>query len=238
MAIALDANLGTNQLTASGTSITLTTAAAAAAGSRVILMIGYFSGGTVTSVSGGGLTWVEDMESTAASPGLAVYSADAPSGLAVSTVLTVTFDAAVSGRKVTGASFTGLAGGSSGYLSGTPPATDTASGGTAWATPSHTPADADALLISLVFLDIFVACTATVTSPALELHDLQQGTASMMVTGYRIVSSIASYSIAGTFSAAGNTHRHGIVAYKAAGAGGGGSAEVGFNRRRRQRRRF
>jgi hypothetical protein len=99
MAIAFDASLGGTAFT-TGTSTTAahTTTAAAAAGSRIIVCVGDFSPTvTVSSVSGGGLTWVKDAQDSTTTSGHsargAVFSADAPSGLASGTTITATYSA-------------------------------------------------------------------------------------------------------------------------------------------------
>jgi hypothetical protein len=224
MAIAFDASLGGTAFT-TGTSTTAahTTTAAAAAGSRIIVCVGDFSPTvTVSSVSGGGLTWVKDAQDSTTTSGHsargAVFSADAPAGLASGTTITATYSATTDARWICAQSFTGLATGASGYLTGTPPAATVAFGGTTFTLPSITPADADALIFGMISLDSVTADVVSWTSTgANEIQTIFNGTTTEGAsTGYRIVSSIAAYALAGTFSVAPGEQGYNSVAYKAA----------------------
>jgi hypothetical protein len=221
MAIAFDASLGGTAFT-TGTSTTAahTTTAAAAAGSRIIVCVGDFNATvTVSSVSGGGLTWVKDEEdATGHNARGAVFSADAPSGLASGTTITATYSATADSRWICAQSFTGIATGASGYLTGTPPTATNAFGGTTFTLPSITPADANALIFGLISLDGVTADVVSWTSTgANEIQTIFNATTTEGgSTGYRIVSSIAAYALAGTFSVAPGEQGYNSVAYKAA----------------------
>jgi hypothetical protein len=124
----------------------------------------------------------------------------------------------VDARWICAQSFTGLATGASGYLTGTPPAATVAFGGTTFTLPSITPADADALIFGMISLDSVTADVVSWTSTgANEIQTIFNGTTTEGAsTGYRIVSSIAAYALAGTFSVAPGEQGYNSVAYKAA----------------------
>ena len=217
MAIALDTSLGTVG-GRTGTSWVLTTSAAAAVG-RIILGVSWFTSTiTVSSVSGGGLTWVIDKQSaTDSGEMLAFVSADAPSGLASSTAITVTPSASLGNTSgiITAGSFIGLETGASGYLTGTPPAPDTTFSGSTWTSPNITTADADALIYAISANDGVTPFSSTATTGT-ELHDHHDSTATQtQTTVYRIVSSTGTYNCAGTWSGTLGENRRGTVAYKA-----------------------
>jgi hypothetical protein len=95
MAIAFDQDLGSNNSGGgSSNTVTLTTSATASAGTRIVVWASaYAITNTVDSCSGGGLTWVRDLNVSPGSnnPQGAFFSADAPAGLPSGTVLTVTY---------------------------------------------------------------------------------------------------------------------------------------------------
>jgi hypothetical protein len=226
VAIAFDVSLGgTAFTTGSSTTAAHTTTATAAAGSRIIICAGDFSPTiTLSSVSGGGLTWVVDEQDSTTTSGHSarggVASADCPAGLASGTTITATFSATADARWICAQSFTGLATGAAGYLSATSPAATVAFGGTTFTLPSITPADADALIFGMVSLDSVTSDVVSWTSTSTtEIQTVFNGTTTEGVsTGYRIVSSIAGYALSGTFSLAPGEQGYNSVAYKA-GAG-------------------
>lgn len=94
MAITVDvANLGTATQDAAATSMSLTTTGTVTSGGFIVLGCGRF--GSVshpTGVSGGGLSWtVEQDQWKAGGPGFTLAWAQAPSGLASNTAITITF---------------------------------------------------------------------------------------------------------------------------------------------------
>lgn len=209
MAIALDADLGSSSV-----STTLTTSAAAAAGSRVIVFVAYADPvETCTGATGGGLTWVVDKQVlTAAQNGLVILSADAPSGLASSTVITPTFSGTGADfvNTIAAASFTGLATGASGYVDTTAVAVDDFE--EVWATNNFVTTNADDLLVC-ISSSIGSAGSNTPTAPASEIHDVAGD--GKNATEYRIVSATGTYTLAGTWSIAVAQQINIGVAYKA-----------------------
>jgi hypothetical protein len=109
--IAFDKNLGTFAQNAGGATMKLTTTAAAAANTRVFAFV-VWSGAsqTLTSVSGGGLTWTVDSQfKDPANYHVAIASANAPSGLATKTAIQATFSASTSHGDLAAVSFSGIA---------------------------------------------------------------------------------------------------------------------------------
>jgi hypothetical protein len=120
MAIVFDATLHAGVTNAAS----VTTSAAAASGSRIFLFIwDYDPAAVCTGASGGGLTWVVDHTGNFSADGgthVWILSADAPSGLASSTVITPAWSTGVDfGPGMAVHSWTGLATGASGYVDAT-----------------------------------------------------------------------------------------------------------------------
>src|SRR3954468_10351245 len=92
MAVTLDTTLGTGNSSGAATT-TITTTAAVASGGRILVMGGRFwAGNTNFTVSGGGLTWAEDVTLyNGSNVRFSIWSAAAASGLASSTALTITY---------------------------------------------------------------------------------------------------------------------------------------------------
>lgn len=217
-AIALDRSaIGTGVANnAAGASIAITTNVTVAAGGFVVMLVSWFDAAvTLSSGSGGGLTWTVDQQQANGSDRLGVMSAPAPAGLASSTTITANFSAsAAGGRAIGGCSFTGVD--SAG-------ATDGKSGNTSniWTTATLATANANDLLISAAMSD-GVNGGATATSPATLLTAWGDATANTTwALIYRIVSSTGSYSLTGAWTPTNGTAGASIiVAYKAAAAAG------------------
>lgn len=229
MAIALDTLLGSRGYApgSSSTSFNFTTTAAVASGAFIVVSWGYFPtpNASVSSVSGGGLTWTVDKSGigeTGSFPGggttVGFASAQAPSGLASGTTITVNLSGTTDPDVVVGgASFTGVA--TSSPVDGTPPSlTGTDGSGTGWATTSQTLA-AGSLLVGVCYHPLSgSSLTNTPTSPAAEIFDTSDGIGGVAVMEYRVAGSGGSYNVAGTWS--GNAQcLFGSVAYLAAAGG-------------------
>ena len=214
MAIALDANLGTLNQDSSSTTIALTTTNAVAAGATILLGITSFeTSGTLTGVSGGGLTWSIDKQGRPASNSQfqAIVSAYAPSGLASSTVITATWNAAQIARNIGGTSFTGIK--TSSPVDGTPTGPTLVEGAAGWSTPSYT-IQAGSMIFAVCFSEN-TALGSTPTGPSLEAWEINNaGGPYGSVANYRIESSAGSYTVAGTWGATAN-HSNVAVAYLA-----------------------
>lgn len=225
MAIAFGASLGTAVGGgSSATTLAVTTTGTASAGSRVYIVTGWYTTGVTASASGGGLTWVNDgtfTNTTDANYRAAVLSADAPSGLAASTSLTVTYSSAAFARALSCFYFTGVATGASGYLDGAVVgASGTAAG---WATASLTTANADDVLVGASWIDLRLT-SDTAGGSFTEIVDFQDaGNGSTFTSLYRIVAATGSYAASGTWGAGAQPWTAVMAGYKAAGGGGGGS---------------
>lgn len=218
MAPALDWDLGVAQLgAASSTTASLTMAHAASVNTRICVWASNFGAETPASCADAGatLTWVRDILADDANGTTgAWFSADCPAGL--SSTLTVTYSAAASVRCIAAFSFTGLATGSSGYLTGTPAFLNEF--GTAdWATPNITTVG-EALLIAGVYADGAAATSDTATSPAFMVHDAfdSSGTTAKTITAYKILAASGTNNIAGTFGTAPGEQKYAVVGYMAA----------------------
>jgi hypothetical protein len=205
----------------SGSSIALTTAASAASGSLIVLSLTWVSTSeTLSSVSGGGLTWSIDKQATnAGSAGFicsAIVSAQAPAGLASGTSITATLSgSALGGRSLGATSLTGIA--TSSPLDTTSGPTSNSGSGTAWASASTT-IQAGSILLGLA-VDFSSADTSTPTSPSVEAHDFGAGGTSFEQTVvYRIEPSAGPYTVAGAWSASVDNWSVICAAYKAAAA--------------------
>ena len=166
-AIAFDKNLGSKGENASSATMTLTTSATAAPNTRVFLLVDwYHASRTLTSVSGGGLTWTIDVQ--AIDPTryhAAIASASAPIGLPVGTVITATFSGAVVHGLIAATSFSGIAATSPRDATGT----NLQGTGAAW-TGSVTTTNPSDLIIGWSGIDS--ATTSTPTAPNIEIHDV------------------------------------------------------------------
>lgn len=201
MAIALSANHGASSNNASGTTVAHALVGAAAAGTRIILDACWFSASvTISSVSGGGLTWVVDVQGTASgSRRVGVVSADCPAGLAAGTVITVTFSAATTDRGLGASSWTGMRTGASGYL-GIAPGVVASAAGTAWSTGART-ISAGSLLLGVAHQDN-TSMSSTPGTGVTELRDVAiAGTSDCWTSGYRIEAAGGSFTVNGTWSA-------------------------------------
>jgi len=194
--IAFDKNLGTKTDNANSATMTLTTSGAAAANSRVFLFISWtHSTRTLTSVSGGGLTWTVDRQQKAAGNNsrVAIASAPAPAGLANGTVLTATFSGPVVHGLIAAASFTGIATTSPVDVTGSATAS-----GTAWSASAAT-TNANDLVLGFTTID--ANATSTPTAPNIEINDF--GVTSYYgwaTTVYRIESTTGTKTVNGTWS--------------------------------------
>lgn len=216
MAIGTPVGIGTASTTTSS-SPAITTSGAAPSSSLVIAMFswGATSARTLNSVAGGGLTWAIDQATAYAGAipwGFAVCSAQAPSGLASSTTITGTLSGGPFGTLMAVVYCTGLA-------TATPKDVSDGNGQNqaTWDTTAQTTTVADTLVIGGCLTD--GTKTNTASGGATELQDFQYATeAWSMCTEYKILSSAASTSLTGTWTAGNTNKTSAFVAYKAASA--------------------
>lgn len=199
MAVTVDrANIGSAGIDTSATTIPFTTTQTVAVGALIVLGISW--GGntaTLSSVSGGGLTWVIDKQAVGAvgNQGCAVVSAQAPAGLASGTVITATFSAAVVGRGIGGLSLLGVA--TSSPLDNTSGPTDF-NGVTAWTTSTLIAAGS---VIVAVAHGSQTNDSSTPTAPSVEALDFNGGAGTFCETVcYRIEPAGGTYTVAGTWT--------------------------------------
>ena len=215
MAIGTPTTIGTNTL--DGDAVTLTTSATVPSGALVVVCVGWGNdvARTLSSVDGGGLTWVIDHQqpfSGALEWGFAVVSAQAPAGLASSTVLSTTFSGTIFGSLIAGSYTTGLD-------TVAPVDVHDGAGGSSdpWDTTATTTTVADTLVIGGCFRN--GANTNTPSGGATELHDFQLPVEDWaQCTEYKILSATASTSLTGTWTVAAGVPdwSAAFVAYKAA----------------------
>jgi Abnormal spindle-like microcephaly-assoc'd, ASPM-SPD-2-Hydin len=215
--IAFDKSLGTKTDNAAGTTMTLTTNAAALAGSRVFAFVVWNNATqTLTSVSGGTLTWTVDVQSKDGNNDhVAIASADAPSGLASGTVLTANFSGSVTHGLIAGASFTGVAASSPVDATGN----RNQGGVAAWSATLTTTVPGDLVLAYSV---IDANTTSTATTPNVEMHDFGDvNYYGWSTSTYRLAASAGATTVNGTWaSAAGAIGTVTVAAaYKPAGGG-------------------
>ena len=212
MAISLDAQLGTNYLVGDQTSITLTTGAAVASSGFIVLGVGsdlWSVGVSISSVSGGGLTWAIDKEyHPGGVDGYAFMSAQAPAGLASSTVITINYTGIVAYPIVGGVSFTGVK--TSSPVDGTP-VDFSAGSGTSW-TSGNVALTAGSVLLGGVYISSGDTHSATAGA---EAWDRNNATGPTSAGVYRIEASAGSYPVSGSWVGSSN-YGGAAVAYLAA----------------------
>jgi hypothetical protein len=196
-AIALDKSLGTKSDNVGSNNITINTSGAAVAGSRVFAFVNWNqSTRTLTSVTGGGLTWTIDVQAKATNGNTrsAIASAPAPSGLPTNTQLKATFSGSVTHGLMSAASFTGIAAASP--LDGT--TSNTQAGVVGW-TCSVTTTNPSDLVLGWSGID--ANATSVPTAPSLELQDFGDANYyQWSTTDYRIESSAGAKTVNGTWS--------------------------------------
>jgi hypothetical protein len=211
--LGLDKNLGSRGENAANTTMTLTTSAAAAAPSRVVLYLVWNNGsGTLSSVTGGGLTWTIDRQvKDGTNYWVGIASADAPFGLATNQVITARFSRSVAHGLIAAASFTGVAPGAAVDAS----ASTTQDGVIGWSAGVTTTNPTD-LVVGWSTID--ANATSVPTAPNLEIHDFGNSTFFSWATStYRIEATAGAKTVNGTWSrATGSTANATIaVAYRA-----------------------
>jgi hypothetical protein len=213
---------------ASGT-IAFTTTSAVAVGGFISVQVGWFdTAATLSSVSGGGLTWTIDKQGRPANPSsdnTALVSAQAPAGLASGTTITATFSGTTPvAREISGMSLTGVATSSPVDTTSGPTGVSPAAAG--WTTPSMA-IQAGSAIVATAYNETG-NFTNTVTSPSVQaVLNPNSASPTSQVTCYRIESSAGSYTVAGAWSTAAQSGTI-AVAYKAA-AGGTTTATPALN---------
>ncbi len=229
MALAFGSALGSgNQVGSPATTASFSTTGAVAAGGKIIVGVSWYNNVTV-SVAGGSLSWTQDESFNSADDAnrrAALFSADAPAGLASSTSITVTasgnaFNLGLCGAYITGAataSWEDIGGGSSSASSGT-------------MSVSITTTTADTAVFFFGWAE-FASVGSTPLSTYSEAVDfINSVDGALCALDYRIVSSTGTYTPGATFDDTGSHGWVGVaVAYKA--DAGGAVAGSPFKPRR------
>jgi hypothetical protein len=183
VAIGTPTQRGTAQLDTNQATLPVTTTGTIAAGSKIILAAGWRTATTLSSVAGGSLTWTIDIQRVngLAAQHAALIQADAPSGLASGSTITLTFSGNTTAKTVAVYEVTGLATGAGSFDKSA--GADIASG-TSFSTGNTATKASTTWTSSFTGLDV-------VTSPT-------RSTAS----GYRIVSATGAYAATGTYPTA------------------------------------
>jgi hypothetical protein len=211
MAIGTPTSIGTTASASATATQTHTTTAVVPSGALVIMLCGWgFATDRTGTMSGGGLTWTTDQTNVwtfGYNFRFGIFSAPAPSGLASSTVLTLTLSGNGDGGALAGCYVTGL------DQTGSREDNSTGAGasGTAWNTGTATTSNADDLIIGGSLIDSTTSSTAT--GGASELFDFTHPNAWTFTVAYKIVSSTGSQSLTGTWVASAN-HVDAFAAYK------------------------
>lgn len=198
-------------------SIADTTNATVASGRKVIAAVFWYGSASLSSVSGGSLTWTvhTGSQSTGTANRVCFASADAPSGLASGTTVTATFS--TGGQYALGirlASCDGLELNASGGLD---TSAATAAGSTTNWSQALTTSNATDVIFGHCWVDFYTAGMAA-TAPATEVFDWTNADGSEAELVYTEVSSAGAQTIGGTFSGA-RTNTRSAVAFKLASAG-------------------
>lgn len=212
MAVAFGASLGTGAAGATPAATwSLTTTATVPAGGHVIVAVGWFHATATVTLSGGGLTWTQDVVFGTGSRNVAIFSSPAPAGLPSGTVITATATIASNTCGIAAMYATGVATSSWKDVSGT----GSAASGAAWSA-SLTTTFADTLIVAFGWVDFVLTTSSTVTDT--EWSDFQNTVDTNTFSGvYRIVSSTGTYTPGGSWAASGaNPSVTAAVAYKAA----------------------
>jgi hypothetical protein len=218
MAITLDvANVGTGESDGSAT-VALTTGATVAVGARIFVGVGADVSGadlTVTSISGGGLTWV--IEGTLSDTtigygaGVALAYADAPAGLASGTTITATWSVAPFNSVIAASSYLGISG------TRDVERTDTLAATAAWVTGSLTTSEAGEMVITALCSRLVGTAITSAPSSGVEDQDFDGATqGELILLQRRIEATAGAYTLAGTISATPESTVAVTAAYKAA----------------------
>lgn len=224
MAIGTPTSLGTPAVSAIGGPYTFTTSVTAPSNSLIIVLASWGNTTDRTgTLTGGSLTWQTDQSNVFTSGynyRFGIFSAPAVSGLASSTVLTLTASGVTDGVQFAACYCTGL------DLTASRKDVSNGAGASSvsWNSGSATSLNANDLVIGGSFIDS--ARTSTPAGGLTELFDFQNaGNAWSETVAYQIVAATGSQSVSGTWTSTAVPEVSAFVAYKddGGGAGGGGS---------------
>jgi hypothetical protein len=211
MAISTPVNLGVNVATnAAAATLAVTTTTAAVGSGRVVIHYAWNGAATASSVSGGGLTWVIDKQTT----GFAVVSAPAASGMATGAV-TLTLSASATVGLAAATFLPGAALGATGYTDGTP--AGAAGTGTTWLMGSVTTTDPGSIIFAAAWGDTTGGPSNTPTGTPLgtEIHDnFNSGFAGTIATEYHLPGTTGAFNLGGTWNFSRSVGAQLGIAYK------------------------
>lgn len=198
----------------STTSYSVNTTATAPASSRVLLAAGWWSSSSPTvTVSGGGLVWVALTPIQGTNYTVGVWTADAPSGLASGTALSIGTSVAAAGMMAAAFYCTGMATGTS---PGDGSQGTISASGSSWSSGAMTATTkANDLLIGVGFGDGDSSNSSTATGTlSAELFDFVNATTGWSLTvTYNVATATGAYTAAGTWL---HSNSFGNVGYIAA----------------------
>lgn len=212
MAISTPATLGTAATVANSTTQTFNTTATVPSGGKIWVVVGWFDGtATLSSITGGSLTWTIDIQGKNGSVGRAICQADAPAGLASGTTITANFSSGTADRFMSGAYATGVAtGASSDY--GAVSQNQSVAG---WSSTTTTVSAGDVLIGGSHTSQASGSPTSTAGGGNTELDDITTADGDSTTTTYQMGTG-AAIAASGTWTGSGFTNRSSAVAYMAA----------------------
>lgn len=192
------------------TTVAEATTSAVTTGNKVIAFVFWFGAASLSSVSGGGLTWTVHVTSTGTAHRVAIASADAPSGLASGTTITANFSTFADARGIRLVQCDGLVTNAGGAVDGTG-SNPSASTTTNWSV-SLTTTTANDVVFGCDWADFYTA-GMTATSPATEIYDWTTSDGSESHAVWKVATASGANTIAGSFTGA-RTNAAAAVAFK------------------------
>lgn len=216
MAIALDqTNVGSAANSVSSTTLALVTSNAVAVGATIFISA-IANAATVSSVSGGSISWVVDTTSATTNAFASLIRGYASAGLASGSTITLTYNVADTGKLAVASSFTGIDSVSPLGVVGA----GTSASAQAWASTSMSPAAGDIAVAATSYFSSGGTTDSGTNTPVAGTTELNNarnsGTDDEVVLSYRTTSG----TVAGTFTTAASQWNCAVATYKAAAASG------------------
>lgn len=176
-----------------------TTTSSVAAGRKVIAVVSWYGSQTLSSVSGGGLTWTVHGQTSGSEYKMAYASADAPAGLASGVTITATLSGSAFARSLNLSSCDGLELNTNAPVDGSnfpaPAFLDSA-----WSV-AVTTANATDVLFGAAWVTFLAPSGMAATAPATEVYEWADSDNGVHQRVYTELSSTGSQTIGGTFTA-------------------------------------
>lgn len=211
MAISIPVSLGTAATVATASTQTFNTGAITPAGAKIFVVVGWFDAtATLSSITGGSLTWTIHIQGKNGNVAQAICSADAPAGLASGTTITANFSINTPDRFMSGFYATGVA-------PGNPYATPSFGNAVAGWTSNATTVNAGDILVGGSHTSQASGSpTSGATGGNTEIHDISTADGDSLTTTYQIPLTTSSIAATGTWSGSGWTNRSAAAAFAAA----------------------